>query len=29
VILAADARSGGVDPSEIITEAVERTPVPV
>jgi MoxR-like ATPase len=29
VILAADARSGGVDPAEVITEAVERTPVPV
>jgi MoxR-like ATPase len=29
VILAADARSGGVAAHELITEAVERTPVPV
>jgi MoxR-like ATPase len=29
VILAADARSGGVRPDELIHEAVERTPVPV
>jgi MoxR-like ATPase len=29
VILAADARSGGTDPGEVISEAVERTPVPV
>jgi MoxR-like ATPase len=29
VILAADARSGGLDPGEVIAEAVERTPVPV
>jgi MoxR-like ATPase len=29
VILAADARSGGLDPGEVIGEAVERTPVPV
>ena len=29
VIMAADARSGGTDPAEVITEAVERTPVPV
>jgi hypothetical protein len=29
VIMAADARSGGVEPSEVIREAVDRTPVPV
>ena len=29
VIMAADARTGGVDPSEVIGEAVDRTPVPV
>jgi MoxR-like ATPase len=29
VILAADARTGGVDAAEVIREAVERTPVPV
>ena len=29
VIMAADARSGGTDPAEVIAEAVERTPVPV
>jgi MoxR-like ATPase len=29
VIMAADARSGGVDAAEVIHEAVERTPVPV
>jgi MoxR-like ATPase len=29
VIMAADARSGGTDPAELIAEAVERTPVPV
>ncbi len=29
VILAADARSGGLDPGEVIRESVERTPVPV
>jgi MoxR-like ATPase len=29
VIMAADARTGGVDPSEVISEAVDRTPVPV
>ncbi len=29
VIMAADARSGGVQPSEVIREAVDRTPVPV
>ena len=29
LILAADARSGGIDPAEVIIEAVERTPVPV
>jgi MoxR-like ATPase len=29
VILAPDARSGGVDAREVIAEAVERTPVPV
>jgi MoxR-like ATPase len=29
VILAADARSGGIRPDELISEAVERTPVPV
>jgi len=29
VILAADARSGGVGAAELIQEAVERTPVPV
>jgi hypothetical protein len=27
--MAADARTGGVDPSEVISEAVDRTPVPV
>ena len=29
VILAADARSGGLDASDVIREAVDRTPVPV
>jgi MoxR-like ATPase len=29
VILAADARSSGMDPTDVIREAVERTPVPV
>jgi MoxR-like ATPase len=29
VIMAADARSGGLDPAEVIHDAVERTPVPV
>jgi MoxR-like ATPase len=29
VILAADARTGGVDPADVIREAVARTPVPV
>jgi len=29
VILAADARTGGVDAAEVIGEAVARTPVPV
>jgi MoxR-like ATPase len=28
VIMAADARSGGLDPAEVIHDAVERTPVP-
>jgi MoxR-like ATPase len=29
VIMAADARSGGMDPTEVIRDALERTPVPV
>jgi MoxR-like ATPase len=29
VIMAADARSGGMDPAEVIGDALERTPVPV
>ena len=29
VIVAADARSGGMDPAEVIRDALERTPVPV
>jgi MoxR-like ATPase len=29
VIMAADARSGGMDPAEVIRDALERTPVPV
>ena len=29
VILAADARSGGLDAADVIREAVDRTPVPV
>jgi hypothetical protein len=29
VILAADARTGGVDAADVIREAVSRTPVPV
>jgi len=28
VIMAADARSGGMDPTEVIRDALERTPVP-
>jgi MoxR-like ATPase len=29
VIMAADARSGGMDPAEVIGDALQRTPVPV
>jgi MoxR-like ATPase len=29
VIMAADARSGGMDPADVIRDALERTPVPV
>ena len=29
VIMAADARSGGMDPAEVIGDALDRTPVPV